>query len=86
MPRSQTSLVAHCSYSVRAATTTPVESPVALLVRFTVDIGLPGYCGGSASTLAVSRPAWCSLALQPARSTDPLKGRFLKCFRPFVAS
>jgi IS66 C-terminal element len=42
--------------------------------HFTGDIGLPRYCGGSASTLAVSRPARCSLTLQPARSTDPLNG------------
>jgi len=53
---------------VRAATTTPVGSPAACLARFAVDGGLPRYRVGSAPTLSFSRPAWCSLALRPARS------------------
>ena len=55
-----------------------MESPTAFLARFIGDIGLPRYYGGSASTLAVSRPARRSLALQPAWTTDPLKGPFLE--------
>ena len=75
--RSQTSLVAHLPSPTRAAVTTPVESPTAFLARFIDDIGLPQSYGGSASTLAVSRPARRSLALQPAWITYPLKGPFL---------
>ena len=77
-PRPQTSLVAHCSCPVRAATTTPVGSSAAYLARFAVDGGLPRCCGGSAPTLTLSRPARCSLALRPARSADPLTGPFLE--------
>ena len=79
---------------MRAVITTPVEPLAAFLVRFTSGIGLPRYCGESASTLVLSRPAQCSLALRPARTADPQKGpfpevlqtiRFLlirfKCFR-----
>ena len=73
-PRSQTSLVAHHSCSVRAAIITPVESLAAYLARFTDDSDLPRYSGGSAPTLALSRPAQCSLTLRPARSADPLRG------------
>jgi len=73
-PRSQTSLVAHHSCSVRAAIITPVESPAAYLARFTDDGDLPRYSGGSAPTLALSRPAQCSLTLRPARPADPLRG------------
>ena len=73
-PRSQTSLVAHHSCSVRAAIITPVESSAAYLARFTDDSDLPRYSGGSAPTLALSRPAQCSLTLRPARSADPLRG------------
>ena len=69
-PHPQTSLVAHCSCPVRAATTTPVGSPAACLARFAGDGGLPRYCGGSAPTLDVSRPARCSLALRPARPAE----------------
>ena len=78
LPRSQTSLVAHCSCPVRAAITTPVESSAAFLARFTDDGGLPRLNGGSAPTLTVSRPAQCSLTLRPARSAVPLKGSFLE--------
>jgi hypothetical protein len=78
VPRSQTSLVAHCSCPVRAAITTPVGSPAAFLARFTDDGDLPRCCGGSAPTLTVSRPARCSLTLRPARSAVPLKGSFLE--------
>ena len=85
-PRSQTSLVAHRSCPVRAAITTPVGSSAACLARFIGDGGLPRSSGGSAPTLRLSRPAQCSLALRPARSADPLRGLFSKCFRPFVAS
>jgi len=85
-PRSQTSLVAHRSCPVRAAITTPVESPAAFLARFTDDGDLPRCYGGSAPTLTVSRPARCSLTLRPARSAGPLRNLFSKCFRPFVAS
>ena len=74
--RSQTSLVAHSPYPTRAAVTTPVESPAAVLARFAGDIGLPQSYGGSTSTLAISRPARRSLALQPAWTTNPLKGTF----------
>src|SRR4051794_19363382 len=77
-PRPQTSLVAHCSCPVRAATTTPVGSSAAYLARFAVDSGLPRCCGGSAPTLTLSRPARCSRALRPARSADPLTGPFLE--------
>ena len=73
-PRSQTSLVAHHSCSVRAAIITPVELLAAHLARFTDDSDLPRYSGGSAPTLALSRPAQCSLTLRPARSADPLRG------------
>src|SRR5260370_27557173 len=73
-PRSQTSLVAHHSCSVRAAIITPVESSAAYLARFTDDSDLPRYSGGSAPTLALSRPSQCSLTLRPARSADPLRG------------
>jgi len=59
---------------VRAAIITPVESPAAYLARFTDDGDLPRYSGGSAPTLALSRPAQCSLTLRPARSADPLRG------------
>ena len=76
--RSQTSLVAHLPSPTRAAVTTPVESPIAFLARFTGDIGLSQNYGGSTSTLAVSRPARRSLALQPAWTTNPLKGPFLE--------
>jgi hypothetical protein len=54
-PRSQTSLVAHHSCSVRAAIITPVESLAAYLARFTDDSDLSRYSGGSAPTLALSR-------------------------------
>src|SRR4029077_3716353 len=77
-PRRQTSLVAHCPCSVRAATITPVGPPVAYLARFAGGIGLPRYSGGSAPTLALSRPARCSLALRPARSADLQKRPFLR--------
>ena len=77
-PRSQTSLVAHCSCPVRAAITTPVGSPAAFLARFTGDGDLPRLYGGSAPTLTLSRPARCSLTLRPARSAVPLKGSFLE--------
>src|SRR5260370_5929023 len=73
-PRSQTSLVAHHSCSVRAAIITPVESSAAYLARFTADSDVPRYSGGSATTLALSRPSQCSLTLRPARSADPLRG------------
>jgi hypothetical protein len=76
-PRLRTSLVAHLSFPARAAVTTPVESPAAYLARFTGDFSLPRYCGGSASTSAFSGPARRSLALQPARTADPLKRPFL---------
>ena len=36
------------------------------------------YSGGSAPTLALSRPAQCSLALRPARSADLQKRPFLR--------
>jgi hypothetical protein len=45
-PRSQTSLVAHHSCSVRAAIITPVESSAAYLARFTDDSDLPRYLAG----------------------------------------
>jgi hypothetical protein len=76
-PRSQTSLVAHFPSPMRTAVTTPVGSPAAFLARFTGDIGLPRSYGGSTPTLAVSRPAQRSLALQSAWTTYPLKGPFL---------
>jgi hypothetical protein len=63
---------------VRAATITPVGPPVAYLARFPGGIGLPRYSGGSAPTLALSRPAQCSLALRPARSADLQKRPFLR--------
>jgi hypothetical protein len=65
-PRLRTSLVAHRSSPARAAVTTPMGQPAACLARFTGYIGLPRYCGGSAPTSGVSRPARRSLALQPA--------------------
>ena len=77
-PRRQTSLVAHCPCSVRAATITPVGPPAAYLARFPGGFGLPRYSGGSAPTLALSRPAQCSLALRPARSADLQKRPFLR--------
>ena len=52
----------------------PVESSAAYLARFTDDSDLPRYSGGSAPTLALSRPSQCSLTLRPARSADPLRG------------
>src|SRR3954452_25076240 len=64
----------------------PAEPPGAFLARFPGSSGLPRYWGGSASALAVSGPARCSLTLRPARSADPLQGLFSECFRPFVAS
>jgi hypothetical protein len=75
-PRTQTSLVAYRSYPVRAAITTPVEPRTAFLVRFARGVGLPRYYGESASTLTISRPARCSLALRPARTADPPKRTF----------
>jgi hypothetical protein len=63
---------------VRAATLTPVGPPVAYLARFPGGVGLPRYSGGSAPTLALSRPAQCSLALRPARPADPQKRPFLR--------
>jgi hypothetical protein len=63
---------------VRAATITPVRPPAAYLARFAGGIGLPRYSGGSAPTLALSRPAQCSLALRPARSADLHKRPFLR--------
>ena len=45
-PRRQTSLVAHCPCSVRAATITPVGPPVAYLARFPGGIGLPVVLAG----------------------------------------
>jgi hypothetical protein len=77
-PRTQTSLVAYRSCPVRAAITTPVEPLDAFLVRFTRGVGLPRYYGESASTLTISRPARCSLALRPARPADLLTRPFLK--------
>ena len=59
---------------MRAAIITPVESSAAYLARFTDDSDLPRYSGGSAPTLALSRPSQCSLTLRPARSADPLRG------------
>ena len=59
---------------MRAAIITPVELSAAYLARFTDDSDLPRYSGGSAPTLALSRPAQCSLTLRPARSADPLRG------------
>jgi hypothetical protein len=38
---------------MRAAVTTPVESPDAYLAHFPDDIGLPRYYGESASTLTI---------------------------------
>ena len=63
---------------MRAASITPVGPPVAYLARFPGGIGLPRYSGGSAPTLALSRPAQCSLALRPARSADLQKRPFLR--------
>ena len=63
---------------MRAATITPVGPPAAYLARFAGGIGLPRYPGGSAPTLALSRPAQCSLALRPARSADLQKRPFLR--------
>ena len=63
---------------MRAATITPVGPPAAYLARFPGGIGLPRCSGGSAPTLALSRPAQCSLALRPARSADPQKRPFLR--------
>src|ERR1700730_7397314 len=60
-PRRQTSLVAHCPCSVRAATITPVGPSVAYLARFPGGIGLPrlfwrvGSYVGSFEVLSVSR-------------------------------
>lgn len=34
----------------------------------------------------LSRPAQCSLTLRPAEFADLLRGRFKKCFSPFVTS
>src|SRR4051812_212779 len=85
-PPRQTSLVAHQTLPSRAAILTPAEPPGAFLARFPGSSGLPRYWGGSASALAVSGPARCSLTLRPARSADPLQGLFSECFRPFVAS
>ena len=50
------------------------KSSAAYLARFTDDSDLPRYSGGSAPTLALSRPSQCSLTLRPARSADPLRG------------
>ena len=69
-PRTQTSLVAYRSFPVRAAITTPVDLQIALLVHFLCSVGLRRYYGGSASTLELSGPAPCSLALRPARTAD----------------
>ena len=63
---------------MRAATITPVGPPVAYLARFPGGVGLPRYSGGSAPTLALSRPAQCSLALRPARPADLQKRPFLR--------
>ena len=63
---------------MRAAIITPVESTAAYLARFTDDSDLPRYSGGSAPTLALSRPSQCSLTLRPARSADPQKRPFLR--------
>ena len=56
----------------------PGRTPVAYLARFPGGVGLPRYSGGSAPTLALSRPAQCSLALRPARSADLQKRPFLR--------
>ena len=48
----RTSLVARLTSPLRAATTTPVESPDAIHALFSSDIGLPRYYGESASTTA----------------------------------
>lgn len=82
----RTSLVAHLTNTLRAATTTPVESPNAFHALFSGDVGLPRYCGESASTSVISRPAQCSLALRPAEPVDLLRDHFKKCFSPFVTS
>ena len=54
-----------------------MEPQGAFLARYPCGIGLPRYCGGSASTLDLSRPARCSLAFRPVRTADPLQGPFL---------
>ncbi len=48
----RTSLVAQLINTPRAATTTPVDSSDAYHARFSDDVGLPRYCGESASTTA----------------------------------
>src|SRR5262249_31858327 len=74
--RRQTSLVAHCSIPCVLSSLPRRQSRIAFLVLFTRDVGLPRYYGESASALAVSRPARCSLALRPARPLIPFTETF----------
>ena len=54
------------SSCMHAATNTPAEPLGVRVARYPNDDSLPRICGGSASALRFSRPAQCSLTLQPA--------------------
>ena len=71
------SRVSTTSVCIHADANTPAESLGAYRF-FPNDGGLPRYYGGSAPTLAISRPARCSHALRSARHADPQKGPFLE--------
>jgi len=73
--------------SVRAATTTPAASAGLRVVLSPADFGLPRYYGGSATALAFSRPAQCSLRAAARTVADSPTGALLfECFSSFVTS
>ena len=71
---------------MRAATTTPVDAVPAFHARLGTAIGLPRYCGESASTTAFRGLPSVHSRCGPHDLLAPYRGRFKKCFSPFVTS
>ncbi len=71
---------------MRAATTTPVDAVPAFHARLGTAIGLPRYCGESASTTAFRGLLSVHSRCGPHDLLAPYRGRFKKCFSPFVTS
>src|SRR5260370_23944782 len=84
--RSQTSLVAHHSCSVRAAIITPVESSAAYLARFTDDSDLPVILAGRLPHWLFRGLLNVHLRCGPPRPPTPYRALLSKCFRSFVPS
>jgi hypothetical protein len=71
---------------MRAATTTPVNVVPAFYALFGTTIGLPRYCGESASTTAFRGLLGVHSRCGPHDLLASIRGLFKKCFSPFVTS